>query len=183
MDTHFMLYLPDRLETDRLLIQRLKYEDAEEIFYAYASKLDATRYVSWLMHQSVSDTNKYLRYAIPAWQVGLDYSFSIRQKTDNRLIGSIGTVNDKGKLQFGYIISPTCWNMGYATEACIKLLENLRQLDGAYRIWTFVDVENEASSKVLLKAGLIEEARLAKWYRFVNQGDQPKDCILYRLPL
>lgn len=178
-----MQHLPESFETDRLRITRLKYEDAEEIFYAYASKLEATRYVSWKRHNSVADTNRYLRYAIPAWRSGLDYNYSIRMKSENRLIGSIGAMNAAGKFQFGYIISPLNWNNGYGTEACIALLNQIRKVDQVFRIWTFVDAENIASSKVLLKSGMVEEARLVKWHRFVNQGDQPKDCIVYRFPL
>ena len=49
------LSLPAIIRTERLLLQRLRYEDAEEIFYAYASKPEATRYVSWPTHRSDID--------------------------------------------------------------------------------------------------------------------------------
>lgn len=178
-----MLNLPASLKTDRLLIQRLKYEDAEEIFYAYASKLAATKFVSWPTHQTVADTNQYLRKTISAWSDGLEFGYTIRTKHDNRLIGSIGAVNEEGKIQFGYIISPTHWNQGCATEACGALLHQLNRIEHISRIWTFIDAENVASKKVLLKLGLIEEALEKKWFRFVNQGDQWKDCILFHWPV
>ncbi|HQQ83812.1 MAG TPA: GNAT family N-acetyltransferase, partial [Cyclobacteriaceae bacterium] len=86
-------------------------------------------------------------------------------------------------LQFGYILSPTQWGQGYASEATRVMLGIMRQLPEVYRIQTFVDIENVASSKVLLKCGMEEEVRLEKWFRFVNQGNAPKDCVLYRYPL
>lgn len=175
-----MLHLPNSLETERLCIEQLKYEDAEEIFYTYASKLEATRFVSWPTHQTVADTNQYLQQAITAWQAGLDYSYAIRMKHNHRLVGSVGAVNEDGKVHFGYIISPTGWNQGYATEACTALLAQLVNQDGSLNIWTFVDAENLASIKVLHKIGMVEEARLPKWFRFVNQENQLKDCILFR---
>lgn len=92
-------------------------------------------------------------------------------------------MNDQGKIQFGYVLSPVLWNHGYATEAVQKLMEVLRQQPEVYRIGTFVDAENFASQRVLEKSGFVEEARLPDWYRFVNQSNQPRDCILYRLPL
>ena len=174
--------LPDRFETERLLIQRLKYEDAEEIFYAYASKAEATLHVSWPTHQQISDTKEYIAFAIQSWEVGLDFTFSLRRKEDHRLIGSIGAVNDNGKLQFGYIINPQWWNHGFATEACKALIIQLIKIKTVFRIWTFVDAENLSSIAVLKKCGMIEEARLPLWYRFINQGDKPKDCILFRYP-
>lgn len=173
------LPLPERFDTERLFLQRLRYEDAEEIFYAYASKPQATQYVSWSTHRSVDDTRAYLKYAVDSWKAGAGYAYSIRL-ISGALIGSIGVLNDDGKIQFGYVISPGHWGKGYATEACSRILTALRTIEGVYRIWTFVDAENVASIRVLIKCGLAEEARLPKWFRFVNQDNRPKDCILFR---
>jgi ribosomal-protein-alanine N-acetyltransferase len=175
--------MPDIFETSRLLIQRLRYEDASEIFYTYASKAEATRYLSWPTHEVIADTRQFLQYARAAWQAGMDFSYSIRVKDTGRMVGSIGVVNDSGKAHFGYVFGPLHWGKGYATEACRQLLEVLRANPDVYRIGTFVDAENIASAKVLYKCGLTEEAHLVKWYRFVNQGNQPKDCILFKLPM
>lgn len=172
------LSMPPKIETERLLLERLRYEDAEEIFYAYASKPQATRYLSWPTHESVDETRRFLNDAVLSWNFGTDYAYSIRLK--NRvLIGSIGIVNDNGKIQLGYVISPVHWSKGYTTEACRRLLSLLKAMSGIYRIGTFVDADNIASIRVLLKCGLEEEARLPKWFRFVNQGNEPKDCVLF----
>jgi [ribosomal protein S5]-alanine N-acetyltransferase len=173
------LSMPLSIETERLLLQRLKYEDAEEIFYAYASKPEATRFLSWATHQSVDETRTYLKYAVESWNFGTDYGYSIRLK--NRiLIGSIGVVNDDGKVQLGYVISPGHWSKGYTTEACSQILSILKTCPEVYRIGTFVDADNVGSIKVLKKCGLIEEARLPKWFRFINQDNEPRDCIFFR---
>jgi ribosomal-protein-alanine N-acetyltransferase len=111
----------------------------------------------------------------------MEYAFGIRLKTDNKFIGSIGFINENGKVQFGYAISPNYWNQGFTTEACKAVLEILKKQHDVHRIWTFIDAENTASGKVLEKCGLVEEARLTKWFRFVNQDNQPKDCIQYVL--
>ena len=177
------LQIPEFITTSRLAIRRLRYEDADEIFYTYASKPEATLYVSWPTHQSLADTRAFLEYAVQSWNRGNDYSFSIRMPEHNRLIGTFGIINDDGKIQFGYALGPLYWGHGYATEVCRAMMELLRTTPGIYRISTLVDVDNVASSKVLLKAGLIEEARLPSWMRFPNQGNEPRDCILYRLPL
>jgi RimJ/RimL family protein N-acetyltransferase len=177
------LLMPETIETDRLLLHRLRYEDAEEIFYSYASKREATLYVSWPTHQSIKDTRTFLKYAAEAWALGVEYSFGIRLKESNRFIGGFGVINEKGRLQFGYIISPTQWGRGYATEACGKVLSILRGQPGIFRIWTFVDAENIASIRVLQKCGMAEEARLSSWFRFVNQNNAPKDCIVFKLEL
>ena len=173
------LSMPLSIQTERLLLQRLKYEDAEEIFYAYSSKPEATRFLSWATHQSIDETRSYLKYAVESWNFGTDYGYAIRLKS-GLLIGSIGVVNDDGKVQLGYVISPGHWGKGYTTEACSQILSILRNFPELYRIGTFVDADNVASIRVLKKCGLIEEARLPRWFRFINQDNQPRDCIFFR---
>jgi ribosomal-protein-alanine N-acetyltransferase len=177
------LSVPERIDTARLYLSRLKYEEAEELFYTYASKPEATKYMSWPTHNSIADTREFLKYAANGWHQGTDYSFGIRLKSTRRLVGSCGLLYDNGKIQFGYILSPTQWGKGYATEVCKKLMDTVKLLPGVVRVSTFVDAENTASARVLLKAGLLEEAKLEKHFKFVNQGDQPKDCLLFNLPL
>jgi ribosomal-protein-alanine N-acetyltransferase len=171
-----LLNLPEHIVTERLSLHRLRYEDAAEIFYAYASKPEVTRYMSWPTHRTLQDTNTFLRYAVNGWDNGTDYSFGVRLKDSNRLIGSIGVINENGKLQFGYVFSPTQWNKGYATEVCVRVMNLLRSQPGVYRIQTFVDAENVSSARVLIKSGLVEEARLSRWFRFVNQNNDPPAC-------
>ena len=178
-----VLNIPEQILTDRLSLHRLRYEDAEEIFYTYASKVEVTRFVSWPTHKTLKDTNAFLRYAVTAWDEGTDYTLAVRLKESNRLVGSIGVMNENGKLQFGYVFSPTQWNKGYATEVCLRLMDLLKAQPGVYRIQSFVDAENVSSARVLIKSGLVEEARLVRWFRFVNQNNEAKDCILFKLPL
>lgn len=176
------LDMPEHLLTDRLLLQRLRYEDAEEIFYCYASKPEATRFVSFPTHDTIRTTREYLRYVREAWNKGVDFSYSIRLKDNGQLIGSYGIINEVGKIQFGYILGPNHWQQGFATEACTALTKLLQVKKMIYRIGTYVDCDNTTSVKVLEKCGYIREARLRNWMRFPNQGNQPKDCWVYVLP-
>lgn len=179
----YYLNLPERTETSRLILQKLRYEDAEEIFYAYASKPEVTKFLSWKTHESVDETRSFLKYAHQSWKAGLDYSYSIRLKINGQLIGGFGFINEGGKIQFGYAFSPTHWNNGYATEVCTHAMMLIRKCDNIFRVGTFVDSENIASIRVLEKSGLVKEAELANWFRFINQGNEPKNCVLYFLPL
>jgi ribosomal-protein-alanine N-acetyltransferase len=177
------IYFPEKVETERLLLERLRYEDAEEIFYTYASKAAVTKFLSWKTHRTIDDTRNFLKYAIQNWNIGIDYSYSIRLKPTRQLIGSFGLTNDWGKIQFGYALSPTHWGNGYATETCRAMMKLAISDPAVFRVGTFVDAENVSSIRVLEKSGLALEAKLEKWFRFVNQGNQPKDCLLFILPL
>ncbi len=177
-----MLALPEKINTKRLVLRRLRYEDAEEIFYTYASKEEATRYVSWRRHQRVEDTRRFLAFAVNAWNSGRDFSYSVRLRDSNRLVGSIGVINLDGKVQFGYIFSPSQWNLGYATEACSAVLDLLTDIPDLVSITTFVDVDNQASIRVLEKCGLQAEGVFPQWFRFPNQNNEARDCILFSVP-
>jgi len=175
------LNLPERIEASRLLLTRLRYEEAEEIFYTYASKPEVTRYLAFPTHQSISDARNFVRYAVAAWNAGKEFVYAIRLKDTARFIGTIGIINDNGKVHFGYAISPSQWGNGFTTEACLAVLKFLKTNKEIFRIWTFVDAENTPSIRVLQKCGLVEEAKLTKWFRFVNQENQPKDCLIFVL--
>jgi [ribosomal protein S5]-alanine N-acetyltransferase len=177
------LMLPEKIRTERLIMQRLRYEDAEEIFYTYASKPEVTKYVSWPTHRTMEDTQNFLRYAISNWSLGLDFSYTLRQKNTTTLIGSFGLMNEDGKIQFGYALSPVYWSQGYATEACSAFMKLVNGYPQVFRVNTFVDTENIGSIRVLEKCGLVREATLRKWFRFVNQNMVARDCYLYVLPL
>lgn len=175
------LELSPQITTNRLLLQRLQYDDAEQIFNNYASRPEATKYMAWPTHRSLDDTRSFLDYAIGGWDNGTDYTYAIRKGPGEPVMGSWGVMDFGGKLQFGYILAPEHWGNGYLTEVCRVMMGILRTKPGIYRIGTFVDADNVASARVLEKAGLVEEARLKRWHRFPNQGNDPKDCILYNL--
>src|SRR5260221_11308631 len=172
------LLIAESIQTERLLLQRFRYEDAEEIFYTYASKPEATRFMACPAHHSINNTRNFLDYAIHGWGNGTDYSFAIRLKGVNRMIGSCGMMNEDGKIQFGYVLSPIHWGNGYATEATRAMLAQLKNQPDIFRIGTFVDVDNTASINVLKNCGLVDEMLLEKWFRFPNQNNEPKDCVL-----
>ncbi|MBL7846741.1 MAG: GNAT family N-acetyltransferase [Cyclobacteriaceae bacterium] len=176
------LDMPEEFFTERLGMFRLRHEDAEEIFYTYASKPEATKYVSWATHETLRDTRSYLVVSRRGWEAGVDYSFAIRLQ-GRRLIGSCGVINDNGSIQFGYILSPSQWGNGYATEMCCKLMEIVSGLPGVNSVGTFVDADNVASIRVLEKSGLKLVERREQWFRFVNQGQALKDCLVFRFPM
>lgn len=176
------MVIPERVETPRLILTRLQGTDAEEIFYTYASKPESTRYVSWPTHTSLKDTRAFLHYAHSAWAQGLDYSFAVRLKGFNRLIGGCGFLNDAGKIQVGYVLGPLHWGKGYATEATRAIVQLLLTLP-VHRVGSFVDVDNKASIRVLEKCGFQVEAVVKDWWRFPNQDNRLKDCVLFTLPV
>lgn len=182
LQTNNLLRIPEKVETERLILSRFRHEDAEEIFYTYASKAECTKFVSWPTHQTINDTREYLNQTTLGWKQGVDYSFAVRKKVNNRLIGGCGFLLDNGKAQVGYVFGSLHWGNGLATEVTRKLIELLKDQTSLLRIGSFIDSENLASARVLKKVGMVEEACLKNWFQFPNQGNVFKDCILFKMP-
>ncbi len=178
-----LIAMDQQLFTERLELRRLAPEDAEEVFYVYASRPEVGRYVTWPTHRRIEDTREFLTYVEYGWRSKSEFTYGIRQRTTNRLIGALGARHDDGRYEIGYVLGPSYWNHGYATEACAAWVGYLKSLPRCYRIQSFVDAENVASARVLLKSGFVQEAYLSKWRRFINQGNVPKDCIQFWLPM
>ena len=164
-------------------LRRLQPNDADEVFSAYGGRPEVGRYLTWPTHKGVEDTRLFLQHVDRAWNAGVEFTFGLRLRAFNQLIGAFGVQNDDGRLEVGYVLAPTFWDQGLATEACSAMVKYLKMWPRVYRIQSFVDAENVASARVLLKSGFVEEARLPKWRRFINQQNTPRDCIQFRVPL
>lgn len=177
-----MLNLPESFETERLVIRRLRHEDAQAIYDGYAGIPASTRFVSWPTHRSIEDTYHFLNMKDDDWRQGKDYAYAIIHKASGELIGGIGAINEQGKVAIGYILNRAFERNGYTTEAVMKLVKLLGGVPGVWRIWALCDVDNVGSHKVLEKTGFQKEALLHRWYRFVNQNNAIKDCFFYLYP-
>ena len=177
MDNH-----KERFETERLIIRKLEYSDDVHIFSTYASKQLSTRYISWPTHKSLEDTREFLKKKIKSWENGPDYPYAIVDKRTNDFIGSIGFANESGRVFIGYIINPAKEGRGNASEAAKCIVDYLVSLNQYYRIWACCAVENESSSKVLEKAGMVREGLVHDWAYFPNLG-KSLDCYFYYVPI
>jgi len=99
--------------------------------------------------------------------------FAIEREEDQRLIGSIGlsgidSLHDHAEM--GYWIGQPYWNQGYATEAASALISFAFRILGLNRVFAYHFARNEASERVLEKAGMQREGLLRKhakkWGRY-----------------
>ncbi len=173
----------EKFETERLKIRKVVPTDTPAIFQTYASVPKATKYISWPTHKSPEkDTLPFVDYVLQAWNVGTDFTYLITDFS-GQVIGSVGFVNEKGRLTFGYILGPTHWGKGYMVEVLNEMLPWFAAQEWVYKLWACCDVDNLASKRVLEKAGLRFEGRIANWAIFPNQKYRSKDCFFFDYPL
>ena len=166
------------LETPRLVLRRPRVDDAETIFTSYAQDPMVSRYMSWAPHRRIEDTRDFLRYCDDGWTRGTVCSWAITRRDDGQLIGTTDVRLDGHRAEIGYVLTPSAWGHGYATEAARAVTAwGLAQPD-LHRVWAVCDVENTASARVLEKAGMTREACLRAWAA-MPAFDAPRDMWCY----
>ena len=160
------------LTTERLLLRRFTYDDAEPMFRNWASEPEVTTFLSWPTHGSVAVSKAILSQWIPEYERPDFYLWAIVQKGASEPIGSISVVRSDSKFRMvhiGYCLGRKWWGQGYTTEALKRLIDFFFDDVGMNRIESRHDPRNPASGKVMLNAGLRYEgtARDGDWN---NQG-------------
>jgi len=84
---------------------------------------------------------------------------------DGDPVGTVGytDINDLwGTAEIGYMITPEQWGHGYATDALRTLTAEAFSERRLHKLYAHVYATNDASQRVLEKAGYVEEATLRK---------------------
>ncbi len=144
------------LETDRLLLRPFCEEDAEAMFYGWASDPEVTEYLTWPAHSDLAQTADVLRKWIKQYEKPERLNFAIVLKEENKLIGGIDVVGYlngvNGTPVIGYNLAKPYWNNGYMTEACRCLLRYLFS-KGYSEVRIDAAQENIGSNRVIQKCG------------------------------
>ena len=80
------------LATDRLTLRRFEIEDAENMFYNWASDPEVTKYLTWPAHESVEVTEKILTDWISHYEEKNFYQWAIELNDLEQPIGTISAV-------------------------------------------------------------------------------------------
>lgn len=153
-------------ETQRLLIRKWRDSDAHDHF-EYCSDPEVTKFLRFLTYKTLEDSRAWFegmrgRYTtFEGGDLSCDVDFAIELKTENKVIGSIGTVGFRscagGVIEIGYILNPKYQGNGYMTEAIIGMMRFIKRKKLAMRIQAKHDVENLSSGRVMQRAGMTFE--------------------------
>jgi len=140
------------IETERLILRPISADDAEAVF-EWTGDERVARYMIYSVHDSIEVTRQWLR-TLP--ELENEYTWGFVRKSDGKLIGS-GSIRyrtDEKRWSFGYNIRYDCWNMGYTTEAALRMIEYVREKHGAEDFAAEHAADNPASGRVIEKCGL-----------------------------
>ncbi|WP_409274523.1 GNAT family N-acetyltransferase [Neobacillus sp. SCS-31] len=168
------------LETDRLILREIGKEDAAAIFACFSNE-DVVRFYGQERLETVEQAEGFVEFFAKNYHEKRGIRWGIELKGANGLIGTIGfnAWSPKHKrAEIGYELHPSHWRKGYVTEALEKVISYGFEELGLNRIGAVVFLENEASSKLLQKAGFQKEGILRD---YMVQNGTTYDTYLYSL--
>jgi len=144
------------LETSRLILRKVKLEDAPDMF-AYARDPEVSRFTVWSPHITMEDTLRFLGCVIKGYEKGAVENWGIVHKEDNKFIGTCGYFSwepEHFRGDIHYALSPAYNGKGIMTEAVNAVLRFGFEQMGLNRIEANCMPENIASERVMQKAGM-----------------------------
>jgi len=152
-----------RLETERLILRDYKETDLDEMHRLWSDE-KTMYYLDDILCKTIDDTIVYLNTGMANSD---GHYFCICEKPNDSFIGSIGytivSTTPLGKIvHLGAMFLPEYHGKGYAPEAAKRIIEFAFTEDDCIRINTGCHKENDASRKVLERAGFRKEAEKIK---------------------
>lgn len=154
------------IETQRLILRRLKKQDSLELFNGLRNQKEFLYYTNkkpvTFEEECQSLENIDLKYK------NLDYyNWVIETKTGNVIVGMINLrVNEKNdSVEFNYATDNRYINKGYMTEALKEVIDFALNKINANRVQGGCSVKNHASRRVMEKCGLNYEGTLKKYLK------------------
>jgi [ribosomal protein S5]-alanine N-acetyltransferase len=167
--------LPE-LETARLSLRRLGPDDAPFVV-ALLNEPSFRENIGDRGVRNVEDAYRYLRDGPMAMYARYGYGlWHVARKSDGAGIGMCGLLKRDSlpDADLGYAYFPAYWGQGYALEAAEATLRHGAQIFGLRRVLGVVSAGNNASIRVLEKAGMRFERMHA-----MNPGE-PDVCLYAR---
>lgn len=158
------------IETERLILSAPESTDAASIFERYAGDPEVTRYLGWPRHQSIADTEAFLKFSAAQWEQWPAGPYLIRSRADGRLLGGTGLAfegDSATEAVTGYVLARDAWGNGYATEALRAMVDVANQV-GVARLYAFCHPEHRPSQRVLEKGGFTRDATWSRQTEFPN---------------
>ena len=168
----------DRLETERLMLEKWSKKDARELF-AYASNPKVGPAAGWREHRSIGESKfRIKKIFIP------NRIWKITMKDEGVAIGSIGFEPDQKRpevraMELGYSLAEEYWGRGIVPEAAEAVIDYGFRVVRLDIISIETAPDNLRSQRVIEKLGFVFEGNLRRSYRTID--DEVRDAYVYSI--
>lgn len=169
-----------QIETERLILREINYEDRYEIFQIL-SKDEVIKYYGMYPTASIKEADGLIAKFSDGFKATNTIRWGITLKENNKLIGTCGfhNLNEKHfRAEMGYELSSTYWKYGYMKESVDAIIRYGFDKMNLNRIEAVIYPENTSSRTVLERAGFKEEGLLKEYACF---RDKFEDLIMFSL--
>ena len=164
------------IETERLVLQPMKIEDADLILELYNSP-NFIKFIGDRNIRSIQDAERYIVNKFLPQLERLGYgNFLIKLKSNGKKIGGVGIFEREGLEihDIGFSFLPDFEGKGYGFEASSELLKIAFAEFGLKKISAITIKENIASQKLIEKLGL-------QYQSIVRLPNEDEDLLYYEL--
>lgn len=173
-----------RLETGRLVLRKLRMEDADFLFTEWSDPVVTHFMCDEEPLATREQAEDFLRpYQTPEKNPSSKW-WGVERKADGHLIGTCGYFRwdqQHHRAEIGYDLRPDAWGQGLMPEALRALVRFGFEEMNLNRIEATVHVENLRSQRVLAKIGFQQESLLREYYcRDGIYNDQVQFSLLKR---
>lgn len=171
------------INTERLLLRKVRKEDAEVAYNNWCNDPEVCKYVLWSKHKSVETTQRLYEMWEHEYEDDKTFRWIVELKDTKELIGTIDVVSKKyidfGTCEIGYVYGKKYWGNGYATEALKAVIKYLFEECDAETIFAEFLTRNPASGRVMEKSGMIYEGEVKS--RVVDNDGNRNDIRSYSI--
>ena len=147
------------IKTSRLILRDFILTDWEAVF-SFLSDQEVTQYMHFSSY-SQADFKKWFSWCLANDQKEhrVAHNWAIVLQQAEQVIGWLGIGEPsgpaiEGERDFGFALDKLHWGNGYMTEALQAVLAYEFEQLGAKRIYGMCEIKNEASARVMEKAGM-----------------------------
>ncbi len=163
--------MTDEIRTERLLLRRVREEDAADLFEVFRDPR-AMRYWSHLPHTHIDETRKWVG-AMAGLPPGKADDFVIEH--EGRVIGKAGCWLGA---EVGILVHPAHWGRGIASEALTAVIPHCFATLDADRLTADTDPRNDAVHRLFRGLGFTESGFAE---RTILVGEEWCDSLYFEL--
>ena len=165
------------LTDDDLVLRPWRAADAPEL-HAVCQDPEIARWVTIPQPFQLADADAFIQNGVTMWRDGTGAAFAIVDAATDRLLGAVTRFGPEGhQATFGLWLAPEARGRGVGTRALRLVADWTFATTAAIRLDAFIMVGNEASNRMVERAGFRREGVLRAWD--LHHEGVPVDCVVY----
>lgn len=154
------------LETERLILRQLTYNDAKDLFEYFSLDI-VMEYYDLATFTHIDEAEKVINTFNTEFENKKGFRWAIELKDEKKVIGTCGYHNwfhEHFKAEIGYELNPKYWQKGYMKEAIQPILSYGFEEMNLHRIEAFIDPANISSEKLLFSTDFQKEGTMRDFF-------------------